>query len=180
MKLDLWLISSVTLRFHGSYDASQHVISWVEGRGGGRRQIPVTTNLLLLLFFSPSKFWRNNNNRNVRYCAVFQGKRCVREGEERSVWHGGVDDFRGRGGGRRESWGGGGAVLLFPGGMVLNVMIEHRQGQGWFSLCHCSNSLIIAFWYFFVAWETSLDFIFLSLFSIRKQFSWCWFEFKYN
>lgn len=31
MKLDLWLISSVTLQFHGSYDASQHVISWVEG-----------------------------------------------------------------------------------------------------------------------------------------------------
>lgn len=25
--------------------------------------------------------------------------------------------------------GGGGAVLLFPGGMVLNVMMEHRQGR---------------------------------------------------
>ena len=46
-----------------------------------------------------------------------------------------------RRGGRGASGGGVGAVLLFPGGMVLNVMIEHRQGQGWSSLCECSNSL---------------------------------------
>lgn len=36
-------------------------------------------------------------------------------------------------------WGGGIAELLFPGGMVLDVMMEHRQGQGRSSLCDGSK-----------------------------------------
>lgn len=51
--------------------------------------------------------------------------------ERRKEMDGGVE-FRGRmlKGGRGESARGGGVGLLFPGGMVLNGMIEHRQGQG--------------------------------------------------
>lgn len=69
VKLDLWLISSVTLRFHGSYDASQHVIGWVERgerTGGGRRQAEAFfKSQSPPVFFFTSKFWCNNNNRNV-------------------------------------------------------------------------------------------------------------------
>lgn len=59
-------------------------------------------------------------------------KTQVRDGGDENGRRGVSDEFRGRmlRGGRGESGGGVGAVLLFPGGMVLNVMIEHRQGQG--------------------------------------------------
>lgn len=125
---------------------------WWRGRWEETDQdlpIPATAAItFFLFFFPPIKFWCNNNNRNVHYYVIFWSSK-LRKSLKGSLQKHRWGEFRGQmqRGGRGESGGGGGVVLQFPGGMVLNGMTEQRQGQGWLSICNCSTTSVIAILY---------------------------------